>query len=295
MASFTATPANFTNSSDANFRAWGSYLASKLLAGGMVQTADTGQINWVTVLTPAGVSTYAGYEIWRFNDTLQTTFPVYFKIEYGEGSNVDGPAVRVRFGTGSDGVGNITGSVSTPRIAQTVTQAAACIVVGGTGNNRFSFAGGFLAASVRGLCFSFERMKDATGNDTSEGVMWCGHSSGNASNTAAVQLCTLWNPSLGDYGLAETNLMGMFPTGSTMKTVTQTMVTPCLHNKGVWANPQLGVVGYYTGDIAPNGTFAAYMYGTAHTYYALPDTCWATGAAFQGPGGGTEAVGIRYE
>src|SRR6186997_665737 len=112
MASFTATPANFTNSSDANFRVWGAYISSKLLAGGMVQTADTGQINWTTVLTPTGINTYAGYEIWRFADALQASAPVYFKIEYGEGSNVDGPAVRVKFGTGSDGAGNLTGNVS---------------------------------------------------------------------------------------------------------------------------------------------------------------------------------------
>lgn len=295
MASFTSTPANFTNSSDANFRVWGLNISTQMTAAGLVLTADTGQINWTTVTAPAGVSTYSGYEIRRFSDALQATYPVYFKIEYGEGSNVDGPAVRVRFGTGSDGVGNITGNVSTPRIAQCLTSAVAVIVVGGGSTNRFSFAGGFLAASVVGLCFSFERMKDATGADSSEGVMWCAKSLATASSTSTIQQSTLWSPTLGDYGLVEDDLMALFPSGSTMKTTTQTMVQPCFHNKGVYTNPQLGVVGYYTADITPNGTFVAYMYGGTHTYYALPDTCWATGAGFQGPGGGVEAVGIRYE
>ena len=295
MPSFTATTANFTNSSDANFRTWGSYLAGRLLASGWVQTGDTGQINWTTVLTPAGINTFNGYEIWRMNDTLQASAPVYMKIEYGEGANVDGPAVRTRFSTGSDGAGNLTGTPSTARTAQTTANAAACIVVGSGSTNRFCFAGGFNLAANRGLCFSIERMKDATGNDTAEGVMYSAHSTGNASSIAAVQQITLWNPSVGDYGLVETNLLALFPTGNTMKTVSLTMVQPIFHNKGVYTNPQLGIVGYYTNDIAANGTFVANMYGVSHTYYALPDTCWATGAAFQGPGGGTEAVGIRYE
>lgn len=295
MAAFTSTPANFTNSSDANFRVWGLNISTQMTTSGMPLTTDTGQINWTTVLTPTGVSTYSGYEIRRFADSLQATSPVYFKIDYGEGANVDGPAVRVQFGTGSNGTGTLTGTVSTARIAQTLTNAVACIVVGGGSTNRFSFAGGFLAATVRGLCFSFERMKDATGADTSEGVMWSAHSTGNVSSTTAVQQCTLWNSALGDYGLVEDDFLAVFPSGTTMKTATQTMVQPCFHNKGVYTNPQLGVVGYYTNDIAANGTFVAYMYGATHTYYALPDTCWATGAAFQGPGGGTESVGLRYE
>lgn len=295
MASFTATPANFTNSSDANFRAWGSYLAARFAAVGLVQTADTGQINWTTVTTPAGINTYQGYEIWRFADALQATAPVYFKIQYGEGSAVDGPGIRIQFGTGSDGAGNLTGTTSTARDAEGNTQAGACIVVGSGDTNRFSFAGGFLAASGLGLCFSFERMKDATGADTVEGVMWCAHSTGNTAATAAVNQSTLWNPSVGDYGLVEDDLMALFPSGNTMKTVTLTMVQPIFHNKGVYTNPQLGLVGYYTNDIAANGTFVANMYGVSHTYYALPDTAFATGAGFQGPGGGTEAVGIRYE
>lgn len=295
MPSFTATPSNWTNSSDANFRAWGSYISARLAAVGLVQTSDTGQINWTTVTTPAGVSTYSGYEIWRFNDALQATAPVFIKIEYGEGANVDGPAVRVRFSSGSDGAGNLTGNVSTPRIAQCVTQASACLVYGSGDTNRFVIAAGILAASFKGLCFSFERMKDATGADTAEGVMWCASANGNASSTSAAQQSTLWNSAVGDYGLVEDDLMALFPSGTTMKTITQTMVQPIFHNKGVYTNPQLNLVGYYTADITPFNTFSAYMYGVAHTYLALHDANWATAAAFQGAGGGTEAVAIRYE
>jgi hypothetical protein len=44
-------------------------IAAQIAAMGLVQTSDTGQINWVTVARPA-LNTIAGYEIWRFNDAF---------------------------------------------------------------------------------------------------------------------------------------------------------------------------------------------------------------------------------
>jgi hypothetical protein len=72
---------------DATFRAWGSGIAAQIAAMGLVQTSDTGQINWVTVARPA-LNTIAGYEIWRFNDALQATKPVFIRIDYGTSSPV---------------------------------------------------------------------------------------------------------------------------------------------------------------------------------------------------------------
>lgn len=97
------------NDTDANFRAWGSAVAAGLAAIGFVKTADTGQINWATVLKPAGTSTYQGYEIWQFNDTLQATAPLFVKLEYGSGTAVNNPALRFTIGKGSDGAGGLTG------------------------------------------------------------------------------------------------------------------------------------------------------------------------------------------
>src|SRR5262245_813211 len=100
------------HSSDATFRAWGSALAAALAAVGLTQTSDTGQINWTTVTRP-GTSTAAGYEIWRFNDTLQATAPIFLKIEYGTGTTALAPTMWITVGTGSNGSGTITGQSST--------------------------------------------------------------------------------------------------------------------------------------------------------------------------------------
>lgn len=96
------------HTSDAGFRAWGAEIGINLALVGMVQTADTGQINWASATRPA-VGVAAGYEIWRFADSS-----LYLKIEYGTaaaGATI--PQAWITVGTGSNGSGTITGQAST--------------------------------------------------------------------------------------------------------------------------------------------------------------------------------------
>ena len=79
---------------------------------GLVKSSDTGQIDWNTVVKPAS-QFIIGYEIFRFNDVLAATKPVYLKIRY---EVVGSPGNRMWFrfsaGTGTDGFGNLTGFVT---------------------------------------------------------------------------------------------------------------------------------------------------------------------------------------
>lgn len=100
------TATRIRHDSDAMFREWGSEFSTALATVGLVQTADTGQINWGTV-TRAAASNDAGYEIWRTNDA-QTH--VYIKFYYGTGTNASAPRIRMEIGTGSNGTGTITGT-----------------------------------------------------------------------------------------------------------------------------------------------------------------------------------------
>jgi hypothetical protein len=97
--------------SDATFREWGLEFSTKLGVVGLVQTADTGQINWTTV-TRAGVNAEAGYEIWRFNDTQQSTSPIYIRFGYGTGAGTTTPRIQITVGSGSNGSGTITATGS---------------------------------------------------------------------------------------------------------------------------------------------------------------------------------------
>lgn len=96
---------------DAIFRTWGKGLSDAIQAVGLVKTADTGQINWLTVSAPT-TNQIRGYEIFRFNDALQATSPIFIKISYGSGIYGVGPTncphIKTEVGKGSDGSGNLT-------------------------------------------------------------------------------------------------------------------------------------------------------------------------------------------
>ena len=297
MATFSAAPGTWTNvTSDANFRAWGSYVSAQLAAMGLVQTADTGQINWATVTNPGAINTYSGYEIWRFADALQATAPVYIKIQYGEGAATDGPGMRFQFGSGSDGAGNLTGILSSEWDAECGSVTSSALVRGSGGTARFCMNGGFTAAGGLGLWFGFERSKNAAGEDTAEAVLFLSHSNGSSNSTGTTtQQIGVWSTTLGDLQNSNTVMPAIFPLGSTAASGTQIMTMPILHNKGVYMNPGLNFMGYYTENITPSGTPSVYMYGAAHTYYAFPATSGISGTGWQGPGSGTEALMMRYE
>lgn len=99
-------------SSDAGFRTWGLQFNSQLAAVGLVQTADTGQINWSTVVR-GSANTIAGTEMWRFNDTQQTGCPIFLQFSYGNQGGPTSPAITVQVGSGSNGAGTLTGPLST--------------------------------------------------------------------------------------------------------------------------------------------------------------------------------------
>jgi hypothetical protein len=84
---------------------------------GLTQTADTGQVNWTTVTYSSTANTSSGYEIYEFTDALQSTYPIYLKIEYGTGDDPaaanGSPTIWLTVGQGSNGSGTLTGTLTT--------------------------------------------------------------------------------------------------------------------------------------------------------------------------------------
>lgn len=124
-----ALPSYFNT--DADFRNWIDGLRAQFTACGLVQTADTGQVNSATVTKPAAINTFQGYDIWRFADALQATKPVFIKIEYGSAGATDRPSLAFTVGTGTNGAGTLTGQVGTRTVERPNTSKAA----GGTLNS----------------------------------------------------------------------------------------------------------------------------------------------------------------
>jgi len=175
------------HTSDAGFRAWGSELSGKFSAVGMVQTADSGQINWTTVTRP-GASTAAGYEIWKLSSGN-----LYFKIEYGTGSNTSAPQFWLTVGTGSDGSGSLTGQTSTRTAVSsgnltvlstsTPYQSYLCATANYFG---LSWKIGSAVAGVARLFLTCMQTVDNTGAANSVGYFWAGNSSSSTNTTQMV-------------------------------------------------------------------------------------------------------------
>jgi len=165
-----------SQSNDANFRAWISDFSAKLAEVGLVQNADTGQIDLLTVTRPSTTETAAGYQIWRFPDSS-----VFIKIEYGTSNGTQMPQVWLRVGRGSDGAGNLTGAQSS-RLSCGGSNVGQTLSAPGT--NRPSYMSfspdkGFfgVAAYVGGTTtdtstfgFLIARSTDANGNLNSTGM-----------------------------------------------------------------------------------------------------------------------------
>lgn len=264
----TLTP---TNASDAQFRAWGKGISDKLAAAGMVQTSDTGQINWTTVTAPAAISTPQGYEIWRFDDSLQATAPVYFKIEYGSGvSAAANLGIWFTFGTGSDGAGSLTGNLSTRQTLTSTayaTNALDCFWSGSAGHFCAAlFCGGTGASSSNCQFFAFERTKDASGADTDQGVLIVWKLLAGGGTNAFGQV--FWDRVLGQQS-SESFLNTVMPSGTTGKNGTQVAVYPILHSNGPFLNPGINALAYFNADIVAKGAVTFTIYGVSHTYMPI--------------------------
>lgn len=171
----TSTPSLlWANTTDTTFRSWGSGIHNALAAIGLVNTADTGQANWATVTKPVGTDTIKCYEIWRLNDALQATAPVFIKFEFGlSGGGVLG--IMISAGTGTDGAGNLTGAGArlwASNSAGDDSGANTCYFSGDTDRFIFTLIHGTAAQSP---VWFLERLVNDSGVSTGEGIVYgCG-------------------------------------------------------------------------------------------------------------------------
>lgn len=104
------------HTTDAAFRTWVAEVIAQLIAVGLTQTADTGQINTSTVTRPAA-NTAAGYAIFRFNDTAHSTTPIFIKLEFGTGTGTTNPFMWITVGQSTNGAGTVNSTAVMTRVA----------------------------------------------------------------------------------------------------------------------------------------------------------------------------------
>ena len=165
--------ARLSNSTDAFFRAWGLAVSNALTAM-LFKVTQSGEINWTTVTAPTVGNTSAGFEVYRFNDALHTTHPVYIRLDYCSASIVTLYAIRVTIGKGVDGSGNITNvlqsTINTLVGNGSPAAASNCYISNGDSSGIVislqpdtSSLGGF---------FCLERSRNSVGQPTGDGLMF---------------------------------------------------------------------------------------------------------------------------
>ncbi|MBA0084319.1 MAG: hypothetical protein HRJ53_04920 [Acidobacteria bacterium Pan2503] len=158
MTTFS-TNTTLDQSSNVNFQTWVNLVYNALVTQcGLTQTGDTGQmaVPCVTAAPNAG-SQSAGFYIFRFNDTLQATLPIFFKLEFGSGAGgANYPGMAVTLGTGSNGSGTITSagySVQSGATGMSTTPRLPCGWGGSVqGQTTTNFPSRFCYNTTQGFC-----------------------------------------------------------------------------------------------------------------------------------------------
>lgn len=256
-------------SNDAQFRAFVQALHDAFAAMGLVQTADTGQINPATVTKPGANFTPAGYEIWRFADTHQAAAPIFFKIEYGTGGGITFPAVWLQVSSGSNGTGSLTGAPSQRRLVRTDGSSTNNHLHFFSGElDRFTIAWAFFdpttppGAVNRVIFISVEREVNSLGARIADGayISWY---DGNQGDTQEY-----WTGLTGGAGL-ETDYGILAPRVGNGADGANVSVYPQYHVQNTFKPAGLNQLGYFVTAMPVNVPLVIPVYGANHEYYPL--------------------------
>ena len=291
LISAAAAPNNTTN---AQFQAWGSTISNAISnSGWLIATGVGTQINWATVAAPGASNTPRGYEIWKMNDSLQGTAPIYLKIEYGSGGASAGPGLWVTLGNGANATGNITGNTSQRFFFfSTATSATAYPSYFSGANNRFGMSLFWGAAAATALQFGVERTLDANGTPTADGAfIFAGF--GTTHNQVS------WTPTAGNTTAYETS-WGFLTPDVTINTGrvggvsgTQLAAYPCFFTVGGPLYPPSTLFLCYFNEEFGAGSPAILPFGnTTMTYMPLGNTVSSSASV---RGGGRTCLMMRWD
>jgi hypothetical protein len=265
----------FGAANDAMFRLSAQFFEDTLVTtGGWVVTTDTGQTLPSALVAPTAINQSRGYRIYKMSDALQATFPIFMRVDYASSSNAATAfGVYLTFGTGSNGAGVITGvALANLQVAQPQTTAITMNNYGSAASNRFSLACGVNSTNFTYFfVLTLERSKDASGNDSGDGLILVYGPAGSGNNYNALS-CSKYvimsggaqpNEERGlSYILSINNPSQVFAPGD----VGVGIVIPM---KGVAQQPGMNLLVTNTGDVSVEGFLDTIIYGASRHYQQL--------------------------
>jgi hypothetical protein len=174
-----------TNADSASFRAWTEFVHNQITGSGMLYIPVSGDIDFATVDAPATTNEKTGFKLYSFNDALQSTTPIYFRLDYGSGAATARPTIYCIIGfshasgsirhTGSLGDTYVTGAGKGIFIDEFVIGTAGTTAT--AHSHSWSGDGSFVMGALwwtlaNSRClFSLERTHDESGNSDGRGVI----------------------------------------------------------------------------------------------------------------------------
>lgn len=280
-------------------------LAAAFVSCGLVKTADTGQTAPSTITNTIGDNTFYnfGYEVYSFNDALQPTLAVFFRIEYCMAGQRH--LFNLTVGTSTDGAGNITGQKTPLMQFQPATAGPTgydnstnqvCYISGNT--NRLCFA--FCTGPTRypGYFINIERSQTLAGADNADGIIVHAQLSTNSNSLSGsgqtrgdpFSTVSMFVPATGAIAAYQTSWVGAYNYNDISMVlganIGSVLPIPFCY---IPYNPGKGCLIYYSSDYAAYGSYVIPVYGTNYTYLALdqvPETSPVWLAYFSQHGGG---------
>lgn len=253
-----------TFSDDAGFRQWAQGIHDAIVGAGLIQTADTGQIDFTTVTRPTNA--YAGVALYRFNDSLQATRPIFLQVSYGTGSPNSVPKVALSVGTGTTGAGALTGATAIPFNSPTSTGGQNGPVFASHGEGSFALNHTPTPGTVTGgVTIVVDRIRDENGAIPDDGVIALSYS-----GTVGGLTLYLWNG-----GVVQNSSSTSGPTMGTLpgltKVGTDILVLPIWYPRGrAYFGKCVSIGGNNSVPDVPHGTvFTATVLGVQQNFLSV--------------------------
>lgn len=264
----------------ANIRAWTQFVEDTLVTtGGWAATADTGQTLPSAMAATTAVNQKRGFRIYKMTDALQATAPVFMRVDYGSAS-AQAAGLWITIGTGSDGLGNITGVLwnggasATPSIGSSIASLVlANNSYGSAGPGRACIALFIQSTSVQyNTVFCIERSKDAAGADTGAGLLLLyGGGISEGTTLSAMARSRYIVVTGGTQPTLETGLNYIISTNSPSQSFAPGDIGLGIvfHFKGVSQQPGMNMLITNTTDVSSEGQISLNLYGQQRQYQHL--------------------------
>lgn len=257
---------------------------------GLVRVPFTGEIDPSTVAAPTTASTIQGYEIWRFNDALQATAPVYLKVGYGNAASATLYRMTVAVGSGHDGSGNLTGATPAAEVyvGGASTTSYPTYVAGDSGRVLIRLWPTVFSSNM--MLLSVERLPGADGLPSAEGVVvW---STGNSTSVTQAHCMRTSDGRVDSITTGYYRLLSSAPPLSSGASGTDVALYPAR----AWLDrretrPLHSLLTYFQADLTPNNPVTVACWdGRSRTYLPLGTTTGGFSVA-----GGSQCAALLWE